>query len=141
MNIYALVAQHCQTADTAQIQRLVGTLRSAGFDDEIQDRELPIVKETLADISQQRMLRNRPTHTARAALVDQGRMTSKQMDQMKSVDGMDRFIEIEAYIEKGQCPRCHTAMVKVKLGSHVPGDKGYMQANYCKACRTTLWTK
>jgi hypothetical protein len=136
MNIYALVTQHCQIADTAQVQRLVGTLRSAGFIDEVPDRELPLIRATLDDLVQRRKLR-----TAKAAPVDQGRMTQKQLDSMKSIDGMDRFIEIEAYIEKGQCPRCHTPMSKVKLGSHISGGKDYLQANYCKTCRTTLWTK
>jgi hypothetical protein len=136
MNIYTLVTQHCRTADTAQIQRMVGTLRSAGFADEVPDHELSTVRETLKDLSQRSQLR-----TAKAAPVDQGRITPKQPDRMSSVDGMDRFIEIEAYIEKGQCPRCHTSMSKVRLGSHVAGGKEYMPANYCKACRTTLWTK
>jgi hypothetical protein len=139
MNIYDLVTQHCLsvgTVDTAQVQRLVGTLRSAGFADDLPDRELSVVRETLAELSQRRQLR-----TAKLAAPDQGRISPQQADRMTSVDGMDRFIEIEAYIEKGQCPRCHTPMAKVKLGSHLSGGKDFLVANYCKTCRTTLWTK
>jgi hypothetical protein len=138
MNIYEIVTQHCSslgTVDTAQVQRLVGTLRSAGFSDELPERELLVVRETLAELSQRRKLR-----TAKLAAPDQGRISPKS-DRTTSVNSMDKFIEIEAYIEKGQCPRDHTPMAKVKLGSHIAGAKDYLQAWYCKTCRTTLWTK
>jgi hypothetical protein len=45
----------------------------------------------------------------------------------------DSFMQIDTSMQQGYCPKCGQATKEVKLYDYSP-------ANYCEACRVSLWT-
>lgn len=138
MKIYEFVSKTCIAegvgSDTSEVQRIVGTLRAAGFGYDLSDKDQVLGHEIVSDL-----LRNKRKLRVGKVLVtnsDHG-----QSGRVHSSNSDDRFVEIEAYIEQGKCPRCKTPMTKVKLGSKLPNNRDFMGANYCRSCKTTLWVK
>lgn len=125
MNIYNFVSD-CAVSivpgmqfSTKSIQKLVGTLRSAGFSDIVQEKDFTLGREILTtSLSIKSQLR---TASFESAVV------------VEPTNLRDKFSEMIGLMHKGVCPRCKTSMNPVKLSNYEP-------ANYCSKCRTTLWT-
>ena len=137
-NIYDFVTASCNelglSADTANVQRIVGTLRFAGFSHDLSEKDELLGKEIIASLQPSRsQFRKANVVVTNSNRAHPGTVTSANSD--------DRFMEIDAYIQRGTCPRCKTAMVPVKLGTKLPQSREFIPANYCKACKTTLWVK
>ena len=102
MNIYKLVQDSCAHAkveiSTGGVQRLVGTLRAAGFSDTVADHEV----KTAVSIIHKRISRL-DTPNVRTAGVEAPIASTAQ------------FEEIEALRSKNKCPRCKKDMEQVKL--------------------------
>lgn len=126
MNIYQLVKDtyvevRGSTPETADVERLVGTLRVAGVSSS-SEKDVKLAKKIVKN-----NLRTTAVHTA-------GVQTSKQMElgSMEPVTQATQFKDIEALVKKKQCPRCKTKMVNVKLND-------YRTALYCESDKVTLW--
>ncbi len=123
MNIYQLVSDTCNQADVSDlstVHRLVGTLRSAGFTDELSDSQCT----TAVQILQARIL---PKRMAVTAAVEEADVHTDEPLSPKA-----KFEEIEALRGKNLCPRCKREMNEVKLSD-------YRKSKYCRSCKVALW--
>lgn len=98
---------------TADVQKIVGTLRAAGMRKQIPQRVVSAAKTIVWDELKELKANRQPlTKTARST-------------QVPSKD-------VSAAMEKGFCPRCNVSMSDVRLRS-------YEVALFCSGCRATLW--
>jgi len=139
MNSHQLVRSVLKTAkrkeDLRTVNRLVGNLRAAGVTGELSDDVLPLATQLV----QEALDRQGVPAVRTAATVE-----AKSPSIIESSNTDDRFMEIDALIEQGKCPRCKTKMTRVKLSEYNPETKTYDSGQYCKSCRTTLpirWVK
>lgn len=113
--------------DTSTVQRLVGTLRTAGFPKYLSDRERKMALDLLK----------------RCASRENPRVPMKDLDNADpisktaaaseaAVSSVGRFDAIDDLRGKSVCPRCKKDMIMVKLSA-------YEGAKYCSMCRVALW--
>ncbi len=123
-----------QSDETALVERLVGSLRVSGFTEQLtSEKDISLA----SDIVRNKIVAYRK-HLAKAYAKDYidknlktaaaGATTAVAADNTS-----EKFLEIEALMKKGKCPRCKTSMTPVKL-------RRYEAANFCSSCRTTVWT-
>jgi hypothetical protein len=119
MNIYNLVQHVCAdakvTISTSGVQRLVGTLRAAGFTDTLNTHETGIATDIISS-----RINKLGTPSLRTAGIE------------APIASTARFEEIESLRSKNKCPRCKSDMEQVKLAT-------YELAKFCKACKVALW--
>lgn len=119
MNIYALVRHTCEESGfsvaTGAVQRLVGTLRSAGFSDSLSSSEVVQVKRILA-----KRFKELSSPQLRTAEVE------------SPITSTAKFEEIETLRSRNLCPRCKSEMEEVKLAN-------YEKARFCAKCKVALW--
>ena len=106
--------------DTATVERMVGSLRAAGFGSTIPASEINSVSTLVSSIMDK--------------FGTDSRVRSASTTLSSPEDSNETFMNIEALIDKGSCPRCKTAMSPVKLSSK-------KNANFCPDCRTCVWTR
>lgn len=124
MNIHKFVSEVCADNDvsvnTSGIQRLVGTLKAAGFSSEIRSDESmlaqQIVEGRLHQISKGRF--------RQAAVV--------QTSRLEPISSRAHFEKIDSFRAKNVCPRCKSTMERVKLAN-------YEASAYCPGCKVALW--
>lgn len=97
---------------TPDVQRIVGTLRAAGFVRTVPER----LEGTASEIVNKELLNLR---TRRSKIHTASKNPKEGSTQ-------------EFLASKGTCPRCKVSMSSVKLSS-------YESAFFCSACRATLW--
>jgi len=126
--VRGLLKEASQPFGINSVNRLVGNLRVAGIPDTLDPKSERVARRILSEAisRQQKKLRT----------ADAGSTNSATVVQSSNTD--DHFIEIDALISEGKCPRCKTHMVDVKLGGYNPDTRAYERGMYCKACRTTL---
>lgn len=119
MNIYNLVQDVCGdagvTISTSGVQRLVGTLRAAGFKDSLNQHETGIATKIIS---------------SRISKLDDPNLRTAGVEA--PITSTARFEEIESLRSKNLCPRCKNSMEQVKLSKYEP-------AKFCKACKVALW--
>jgi hypothetical protein len=119
MNIYTLVQSVCSDADvaisTSGVQRLVGTLRAAGFEDRLDARQAGLAKQIISN---------------RISKLDAPNLRTAGV--VAPISSTARFEEIESLRSKNKCPRCKSNMEQVKLATYEP-------AKFCKRCKVALW--
>jgi ribosomal protein S27AE len=124
MNIYDFVSGVCRKrtldVNTAAVQRLVGTLRCAGFSDDIVTTEQALAETMLVD-----RLRHLDDPTLHVA--------SDLSSSISPIPSTAKFEEIDTLRSKNMCPRCKKSMEMVKLAN-------YEKAAYCTSCKVALWT-
>jgi len=129
MNIYQFVKDTCSeqnpSINTAEVQTLVGTLRSAGFQDELRPIELVLVRQLVLSRLAKPQVRTAAVQTADADI-------RKAPTVMVPMTSQARFDEIDALRGKNLCPRCKKGTEVVKLSNYQP-------SRYCKKCRVALW--
>lgn len=118
--------------ETSLVERIVGTLRVSGFSDPIDMKDHLLAE----DIVRKKIVAYQK-HIAKAYAQDfiEKNVKTAAAEATAVVafeDTSDKFLEIEALMKKGMCPRCKTSMAPVKL-------RRYEEANYCNGCRTTVW--
>lgn len=140
MNSYQLVRDILKDAgresDLRTVNRLVGNLRAAGLIGDIPESSCAVARQIVTEALER--LGEAPSMRT-AATVE-----AKSPSIVESANTDDRFMEIDALIEQGKCPRCKTKMIRVKLSEYNPETKTYDSGQYCKSCRTTLpirWAK
>jgi len=114
--------------ETSIVERMVGNLRVSGFSDPISS-----VEDHSTACGILRTLVPRYTKRIDTSLVKTAASRSESTTVIAADSGTtDKFLEIEALMKKGLCPRCKTSMSPVKLCK-------YQVANFCPGCRTTVW--
>lgn len=124
MNIHKFVSDICASNDvsvnTSGIQRLVGTLKAAGFSTEIKGNQVilaqQIVEGRLHQISKGKF--------RQAAAV--------QTSRLEPISSRAHFEKIDSFRVKNVCPRCKSNMERVKLAN-------YEESAYCAGCKVALW--
>jgi len=122
MNIYQLVAEACakaQIEDTQTVHRLVGTLRSAGFPNEIAGAHIATATQIVLE------------RIAPSRIVTAGTEVG-EVEPDEPLSPTAKFDEIESLRGKNLCPRCKREMSDVKLSD-------YRKAKHCKSCKVALW--
>ena len=118
MDIYNFVKTVCHSknvpADTTLVQRFVGTLRSAGFSNDLTNKDMVDARLLIID-----RLTNREIRTAGTA-------------SETPITSVAKFQEIHSFMSENKCPRCKETMESVKLAN-------YEAANYCSRCKVALW--
>ena len=99
MNIYTLVQDVCAGADviisTSGVQRLVGTLRSAGFKDSLDARESVVATTIISS-----RINKLNTPNIRTAGIE------------APISSVAKFQEIDDLRSKNKCPRCKSRHIK-----------------------------
>jgi len=124
MNIHKFVSDICAANDvsvnTSGVQRLVGTLRAAGFSTDIRSDESILAQQ----IIEGRLHQISKGKFRQAAVVQ----TSRQ----EPISSRAHFEKIESFRAKNVCPRCKSNMERVKLAN-------YEESAYCAGCKVALW--
>jgi ribosomal protein S27AE len=124
MNIFTFVSNVCATnevsVNSSGVQRLVGTLRVAGFADEIKPAESLLAQQLIEG----RLHKISNGQFRQAAAVS----TSK----VEPINSKAHFEEIDSFRSKNVCPRCKSNMERVKLAN-------YEESAYCPRCKVALW--
>jgi len=122
MNIYELVNNVCKKnafdLNTSGVQRLVGTLRSAGFSDTLSALETTQAQQILEK---------------RLQAVSSPTLRTAANASVAPISSLAKFEEIDSFRTKNVCPRCKSKMERVKLAK-------YEKAAYCPTCKVALWT-
>jgi len=123
---------------TSLVERMVGNLRVSGFSDPIsKGKDLTVAEGILRSM----ILRYRNSKKLAEAyakahidtvLKTAASVAAEATTAVVADNTSDKFLEIEALMKKGLCPRCKTSMAPVKLHK-------YQIANFCSGCRTTVW--
>lgn len=124
-----LLKEAAQSTDIQNVNRLVGNLRVAGIPDTLDRKSEKIARRIISESLGKLYSRIRKAES-----------TNSTASVVQSSNTDDHFLEIDALISQGKCPRCKASMVDVKLGSYNPDTRSYERGLYCKACRTTLPT-
>jgi len=126
MNIYTFVRDTCTKANfgvnTGAVQRLVGTLRAAGFQDDLSTKDAQIATQII-----NKRLKQISSPEMRTAGVE------------SPISSTAKFEEIESLRSKNLCPRCKSTMDEVKLATYNKTKAAYEKAKFCKRCKVALW--